>query len=293
MTQDSTPPAWRRPPGVSKGTWQYVHQRTIARHYQSFVADTPLCKLDERYVLEHLQRQQNDSARQKSTAQNAAALNGLVVDFGCGNGRLALPISRQGWDVLAIDLSRPMLEEVVGNTAGDHVSEPGASQLPCGAVMPMRANLVELQAVRDAIADHAVCMFSTLGMIQGRRSRRSFLRHAARIVRPGGTLVLHVHRRWAALRERGGWRKLLGNRLRSWYRREVEFGDAVYAYRGLENMFMHRFTAGEIRGDLRDAGWRTERLERVDLRGEQLTASTWDAGGLFVVARREAATWGD
>jgi SAM-dependent methyltransferase len=152
--------------------------------------------------------------------------------------------------------------------------------------MPMKANLVELQAVRDAVADHAVCMFSTLGMIQGRGPRRSFLRHAARIVRPGGTLVLHVHRRWAALRERGGWGKLLGNRLRSLYRRDVEFGDAVYAYRGLENMFLHRFAAREIRGDLRHAGWRTERLERVDLRGEQLAASTWHSGGWFVVARR-------
>ncbi len=281
MTQDSTPPAWRRPPGVSEGTWQYVHQRTIARHYQSFVADTPLCKLDERYVLEHLQRQ-----RRIQRNQNSAVSNGLVVDFGCGNGRLALPISRQGWDVLAIDLSLPMLEEVVANAASDDLSISDASQLPCGTVMPMRANLVELQAVRDAVADHAVCMFSTLGMIQGRRSRRNFLRHAWRIVRPGGTLVLHVHRRWAALRERGGWGKLLGSRLRSLYRREVEFGDAVYAYRGLENMFMHRFSAAELRGDLGWAGWRVERLERVDLRGEQVTASRWNAGGLFVVARR-------
>ncbi|MCG8651180.1 MAG: class I SAM-dependent methyltransferase, partial [Pirellulales bacterium] len=40
------PPQWRRPQGVAPGTWHYVNQRAIADHYDAFVADTPLCRLD-------------------------------------------------------------------------------------------------------------------------------------------------------------------------------------------------------------------------------------------------------
>ena len=46
----NTPPAWRRRRGVSTGTWQYVHQRSIADHYDEFVADTPLCGLDSDFI---------------------------------------------------------------------------------------------------------------------------------------------------------------------------------------------------------------------------------------------------
>lgn len=285
MTQDFLPPSWRRPPGVSKGTWQYVHQRSIARHYQAFVADTPLCKLDEAYVRDHLQSELAGIAR-----QNSGPSIGLVADFGCGNGRVARPIAGDRWDVLAIDLSQPMLEELVNDVADDSHSASGGTErmgtVTTGAVMAVRANLVELEAIRGAIADHAVCLFSTLGMVQSRAARTQFLRHAWRIVRPGGSLILHVHRRWAALRERGGWRKLLGNGMRSLYRSDVEFGDAVYSYRGLDKMFMHRFSAREIRRELGAAGWQIERLDRVDLRGERITAVPWNASGFFIVCRK-------
>jgi len=35
--------------------------------------------------------------------------SGRVLDLGCGAGRNALPLARLGWDVVGIDLSRPML----------------------------------------------------------------------------------------------------------------------------------------------------------------------------------------
>ena len=48
-----------------------------------------------------------------------------------------------------------------------------------------RANLVELDGVRDKSLDGAICLFSTLGMIRGRKNRRRVLDHAQRILRPG------------------------------------------------------------------------------------------------------------
>ena len=137
----------------------------------------------------------------------------------------------------------------------------------------------------DRSADHAICMFSTLGMIQGTENRRRCLCHGARALRPGGTFVLHVHRRWAALRERGGWRRLLRSRIDSLLTPDVEFGDATYAYRGLADMFMHRFSLAELREDLRDSGWQVDRVDGVDLTGEQLTDSTWNSSGFLLVCR--------
>ena len=64
---------------------------------------------------------------------------------------------------------------------------------------------------------------------------------------PAGTLILHVHRRWAAIRERGGITRLLRGYLDSVRSKECEFGDATYNYRGLDDMFMHRFGARELR----------------------------------------------
>ena len=273
------PPDWLRPPGVAAGTWQYVHQRTIARHYDDFVADTPLCELARRYVLETLR-----AVSSRPSAKLAAEFDDsrpVVLDLGAGTGRLADPIRQLGYDVLAVDLSQSMLETLVERHGGQAATRSSAA----GTILPMRANLVQLDAIADSIADHAICMFSTIGMIQGRANRVRFLCHIARAVRPGGCLILHVHRRWAALREAGGMRRLL----RSWidsFRPHAEFGDATYAYRGLDKMFMHRFSGREIKSELKTAGWTVERIDRVGLDGSDLAKSAWDASGLFLVCRR-------
>ncbi|MEO1529121.1 MAG: methyltransferase domain-containing protein [Planctomycetota bacterium] len=257
------PPDWLRPRGVAAGTWEYVNERTIASRYDAFVADTPLCELDQRLLAEHLGP---FTAQRKQT----------VLDLGCGMGRHAIPLTELGCDVVAIDLSRDMLAELVAKCRSRAIE----------VVVPLHANLVELDGLRDEIADHAICLFSTLGMIQGRANRRQFLRHVNRPLRPGGTFVVHVHRRWAALRERGGLRSLAHSWWQSIGRGESEFGDTVYGYRGLSKMFMHRFSERELRADLTQTGWRIENVQRIGLTGEQTVDRSWDASGFFVTAVR-------
>lgn len=267
------PAPWRRPDGVAPGTWDYVHQRTIADHYDAFVAETPLCELDRQILSQWLPRISGPPQ--------------TVIDLGCGSGRTALPLAEAGYDVIGIDLSRSMLGVVV-RKANDRPPESDLPQNP-GSVSVVQANLVELECFADQIADHAVCLFSTLGMIQGRPNRRRMLSHAARIVRTGGLFVLHVHNRWAAIGEPGGLRALIRSRLASIHRRDVEFGDSTYAYRGIDAMFMHRFSRAELLADLAATGWGVESCQSISVDGSKTIGgamTSWRAGGFVIIAKR-------
>ncbi len=262
------PPAWRRPPGVAPGTWEYVHQRSIADHYDAFVADTPLCRLDMEIV-------------ERALGDAGDSTNSTILDLGCGSGRIAMELLRRGHHVVGVDLSQRMLELWVEKSVA-----AGFAQ----RVLPLRANLVELQCLADASVDHAVCMFSSLGMIQGRANRRQVLRHTQRVTRAGGRLILHVHHRWAAIWEPGGIGSLSRSGWGSMTRRDVDFGDSTYAYRGLSQMFLHRFSRREIHADLRLTGWTIDNTLAISLDGSRVLESTlaarFRAGGFFVIASK-------
>jgi len=309
MTHRSRPADWRRPPGVHAGTWQYIHERGIANRYDAFVADTPLCRLDEEVLREVFAEpiappaETGRAAAGRETAQQRAipaasqpvSQRPVVVDLGCGTGRSGLALARLGYRVVAIDLSQPMLEALRRNLDAAIAPAAGESSrrvsfAPAAAIVPIRANLVELGCFADHSADHAICLFSTLGMVHGRRHRHRALRHVHRIVRPGGQLLLHVHNRWSALGEPAGLRRLVGGWLRSLHDRDHEWGDATYAYRGLREMFLHRFSKRELMHDLADSGWRIERLIGVSRDGSRRVSTRWPlqprCGGFLAVARR-------
>ena len=299
--------SWRRPNGVAEGTWDYVTDRSIARHYDAFVADTPLCRVDEAILRKIFPPQKKDRNLDPQFSESTS--KPVIVDFGCGTGRAAFPLARSGYRVVAIDLSQAMLETLqeksrpnditdpldspeitarqVFNTSFD--STPESSELRNGespenlsSILPLRANLVQLNCIADDSADHGICLFSTMGMIQGRQNRGEFIRHAHRIIRPGGSFIVHVHHRWAALREHGGLSSLLKSGLQSWSQNAHEFGDQVYAYRGLEKMFMHRFAKGELLSDLRVAGWKVQKLWRIAIDGSSEAHRFGIPGGYIV-----------
>jgi SAM-dependent methyltransferase len=218
---------------VAPGTWAYIHERSIADHYDAFVADTPLCRTDQAVLADAFPRLDAPASQ-------------AVVDLGCGSGRTAIDLSDRGYAVIGVDLSQSMLEVLRRKLA----QRPADSR-----IHTVRANLVQLGGLATDSCDHAVCMFSTLGMIQGRAHRRTLLSHVRRLVKTPGRFVVHVHHRWAALSEPNGTRKLA----RSWWRSlcsaDHEFGDTIYAYRGIQQMFMHRFSLRELKTDLAATGW--------------------------------------
>ena len=146
---------WQLPPGVAPGTWEYVHSESIAKDYDRYFAGHALFALDR----ELLDRWFEPVATGDSVAQWT-----VVADLGCGTARGLETLLERGYHGLAVDLSGQMLE-VVGEKRA-RLNWP---------VMRVRANLVELDGLRDQSLDHAICLFSTLGMVKTTAARRRML----------------------------------------------------------------------------------------------------------------------
>lgn len=260
-------PAWRLPPGVAPGTWEYTQRESIADEYAAFLKHTPLIAVDLEWMLQALAPAEPDRRSR-------------VIDFGCGDGRAMRLLWKRGYDVLGIDLSQPML----GRAALECEDEAFHSRL-------VRANLVQLDGLQDAIAAHAICLFSTIGMIRGRVHRRRFLAQAARLVKPGGTLVLHVHNRNDAWRDRPSAAAYLRSLWQSMRSKDCEIGDRTYAYRGLADMFLHTYSLHELRRDLVASGWHPENIRSLSPQSDAALCCprilpSLRAGGFMAIARR-------
>ncbi|MFO0915433.1 MAG: class I SAM-dependent methyltransferase [Pirellulales bacterium] len=253
---------WQVPTGVSPGSWDYFESPSIAGDYDAYFGDHPLFRLDMDWL------------------QSWTAGVREVVDLGCGTGRAAVELARQGLTVTAVDLSAQMLEEVRRKAI--------ATGLPVRCV---RANLVQLDALADGSFDLGVCLFSTLGMIRTSAARQAAMTHFARVLRPGGTLVVHVHNLWAALWLPQGPRRLLSDAVRSWRDRQWELGDRIYPYRGVAQMYLHSFRWSELQGLFRRAGLRVIASAALDAHlARQLVGprwwNDWRASGWIVTARK-------
>src|SRR5262245_52813045 len=113
-------PDWQLPPGVSRGLWDYLHDRGLAQSCDERLAGTPLLEADLRFCERHFPSP------------------GRLLDLGCGTGRLLVPFAHRGFDVVGVDLSEEMLAVAAAKVQ--------AAGMTAGLV---RANIVELHALRD------------------------------------------------------------------------------------------------------------------------------------------------
>lgn len=107
-----------------------------------------------------------------------------AVDFGCGVGRVTLPLARETIAVLGVDVSPGMLSEARKNAAAQGVSNVEFAH--------------ELSGTFDLV--HS---FIVLQHIQPRRGQR-IIRDLLSRLEPGGMVVLQVPYQWHA----PAWRKL-------------------------------------------------------------------------------------
>lgn len=244
------PPRWQLPPGCTTGLWDYVHSEPVAAEFDEYFADHELLKFDEEIVCQLL----------TATGQEGQ----LVADLGCGTGRALVALCEHGFHGLGIDLSEKMLQQVQ--------SKVRRQSLP---IETLQANWVELDALAENSVDHCISLFSTLGMIHTAAHRQAALRHTRRILRPGGLFILHVHNFWFNLYDADGPGWVLRSILRGAFSRTWERGDKYFAYRGVPSMFLHVFTAREIRQALHRAGFRIQRMIPIDSRTQRQLSRPW------------------
>jgi len=262
MTPTTLPPDWRLPDGVNASLWEYAHSARLAAEEDEYFRGHPLFDTDSRALDERF------------------VAPGRLIDLGCGTGRLALRFAARGFPVVAVELSRSMLEVVAAKALRQSVY-----------VDFVQANLCDLGCLPDGSFDYALSMFSTLGMIRGRTARRRALSETCRILRPGGRLALHAHNVWLNLRNSQGRLWLLRHLPRTLLGR-TSLGDRRMTYRGIPNMEVHLYRWPELKRELREAGFRIEEVLPIDAVQAKPIGLPWlvhgiRAGGWIVFARRK------
>lgn len=108
---------------------------------------------------------------------------GKALDVGCGAARNLLPLAVDGWHVMGVDVSRPMLEAAASRIEQDgsgrvHLAEAAMDRLPAGS------------ATFDCVIAHGVW---NLASSDGEFRRA--VAEAARVIVPGGALFVFTFSR--------------------------------------------------------------------------------------------------
>ncbi|MGN9756315.1 class I SAM-dependent methyltransferase [Streptomyces sp. SD31] len=108
------------------------------------------------------------------------AAGSLAVDLGCGPGQASLALAGLGFDsVLAVDLSRPLLDELAAH----------AARVPAVRVVRADVRTALRELVRPGSAGAVVCLGDTLTHLPTRGDVAALFADVAAALAPGGTAV--------------------------------------------------------------------------------------------------------
>ena len=109
--------------------------------------------------------------------------SGPVLEYGCGNGRIAIPLARAGIEVSGVDLSAPMLADLRVRLKGEAPQVRKRVRVQRGDMRTTRVGRRFPQIF---------CAFNTLLHLYTRDDVERFLARVARHLEPGGELVFDV-----------------------------------------------------------------------------------------------------
>jgi len=198
-----------------------------------------------------------------------------LFDAMMGPGRHLLHFAKKGYDMWGNDYNSHMVGAV-----RKALKKAGR-----------KARLFNLDATAlDSIPkdkfDGVLCMGCSLGCIPGSVNRQRAFSGFARVTKPGGLVVAHIHNRYsltlADIETMWFW---LSNRKKGY-----EFGDIRF-YHGdaLGEFFNHSFSIGEARSLCKGAGLVIEGFVFFDRKQEGLLPwyiPRWMCGGFVVIARK-------
>lgn len=101
---------------------------------------------------------------------------GFAVDLGAGFGMHSIALARAGYQVLALDTSRLLLDELRRHGAGLNLTA-------------IEADLLDFRSYQHRPADLILCMGDTLTHLQNTRQVTRLIRSVARSLGPGGRFV--------------------------------------------------------------------------------------------------------
>ncbi|MBI2187764.1 MAG: class I SAM-dependent methyltransferase [Acidobacteria bacterium] len=109
---------------------------------------------------------------------------GKALDLGCGAGRNAIPLAAQGWDLIGLDLSLPMLEAAVAGSRRDDVQSRARFVLAPMDALPIHDDSCDL------VIAHGIWNLAPSSAVF-----RRALREAARVARIGAGLFVFTFSR--------------------------------------------------------------------------------------------------
>ncbi|HLM73382.1 MAG TPA: class I SAM-dependent methyltransferase [Polyangiaceae bacterium] len=128
-------------------------------------------------------RDRLDDVRFYTDLAVARARGGPVLEYGCGNGRIAIPIARHGLEVTGVDLSAAMLRDLRARLRSE----------PAEVRRLVRARRGDMRSVRLGRRFPLVlCTFNAFLHLYTRQDVERFLARAREHLEPGGELCFDL-----------------------------------------------------------------------------------------------------
>ncbi len=221
--------------------------------------------------------------------QNNVPKDGLILDLACGIGRISIPLAKNGYNVVGIDISPSYIQKAI-----EYAKEEGVSNITRFIIGDMREVASELSDYSGF--DAIVNMWTSMGYWD-EETDLNILKQSLTLSKPGGLFVMHTANRDTLIRRfqardfsfgDDGLVVLMERELDLESSRMINFW-SYYRREGEDLRFLNRmeinhrvYSLHELKDQFHDAGWNV--LESYGGFDQQLLSS--DTFNMILVAQR-------